>query len=45
MQRYKIHWLGGKTEIVEGEDIADACKNAGIGGEAPLAMDYYEEIT
>ena len=43
MAKYLLHWLGGKTEPVEGTDIADACRKAGIGGGALTALDYYEE--
>ena len=43
MTKYVIHWLGGKTELVEGTDIADACRRAGIGNGALRAMDYFEE--
>lgn len=43
MTKFSLHWLGGKTEEVEGTDIADACRRAGIGGGALAALDYYEE--
>ena len=44
MRKYRLHWLGGKTEVVSGTDIADACRRAGIGNGALRALDYYEEI-
>lgn len=44
MRKYRLHWLSGSTEIVEGSDIADACRRAGYGGGAISALDYYEEI-
>jgi hypothetical protein len=37
--------LGGKTEIVEGADIADAFSNGGYGYGAVAVLDYYEEVT
>ena len=30
MKQFRIYWLGGKTEIVEGNDFADALKRAGL---------------
>ena len=44
MKKYRLHWLGGKKEVVQGIDIADACRRAGIGNGALRALDYYEEI-
>lgn len=44
MKKFKLHWLGGKTEIVEGHDIVDACRRSGIGAGALAAMDSYKEI-
>lgn len=44
MQKFRLHWLDGKTEIVEGNYIADACRRAGIGNGALPALDYYEEV-
>lgn len=43
MKKYKLHWLGGKVEDVEGTDIADACNRAGYGGGAMRALDYYSQ--
>ena len=45
MKKFKIYWLAGKPTIVQGEDIADACRRGGIGGGAVRAIDFYEEIT
>lgn len=42
-KKFTLHWLGGRTEVVEGDDIADACRRAGIGGGAVAALDYYED--
>ena len=42
LQKFTIHWLDGNTEVVEGEDIADACNRAGIQQGALVAMDYYD---
>lgn len=44
MKKFRLHWIGGKTEEVEGADIADACRGAGIGGGALKALDYYELV-
>jgi len=44
MKKFKIHWLTGSTEIIEGYDIADAFRRAGYGGGANRAVDWYEEI-
>lgn len=44
MKKFKLHWLDGKTEIVEGYNIADACRRAGIGNGALRALDYYEPV-
>lgn len=44
MKKFTLHWLGGKTETVEGEDIADAYRRAGFGAGALRALDYFEEV-
>lgn len=44
MRKFRLHWLSGKNEDVEGYDIADAFRRAGYGGGAINALDYYEEI-
>ena len=44
MKKFRLHWLHGKVQVVEGDDIADACRKAGIGNGALPALDYYEEI-
>ena len=31
MKKYKLYWLDGKTEIIEGYDAVDAFNRAGIG--------------
>lgn len=41
--RFRLHWLGGRTEVVTGDNIADACNKAGIGAGAVAALDYYSE--
>lgn len=45
MKKFKLHWLDGKEEIVEGQDIKDAFTLAGYGAGALSALDYYEEVT
>ncbi len=44
MKKFRLHWLGGKKEIIEGNDIADAFHRAGIGNGSLPAVDWYEEI-
>lgn len=43
-KRFRLHWRGGKTEEVIGPEIASAMNNAGYGGGAVRALDWYEEI-
>lgn len=50
MKRFRLFWknkdIGGNpiTEDVEGIDIVDACRRAGIGGGAIQALDYYKPL-
>ena len=44
MKQYKLYWLDGKTEFVEGFSIDDAFARTGYGRGALLALDYWEEI-
>lgn len=44
MKKFVLYWLDGKTETVEGSDIADAFRRAGYGGGAIRALDWFEEI-
>ena len=44
MKKFRLHWLDGKTEVVEGLNITNACQNAGIGNGALKALDYYKEV-
>lgn len=44
MKKFKLHWLTGDIEIIEGTDIADAFTHAGYGGGAARALDWHEEI-
>jgi len=50
MAKKKIFLLTWKTttskyQIVKGDDIADACNNAGIGHGAITALDLYVDVT
>ena len=45
MKTFELHWLGGKTEVVRGHDIADAFRRAGYGNGAIRALDYFEEVS
>ena len=44
MKKFKLYWLDGKTEIIEGENIGNAFARAGYGAGALNALDWYEEI-
>ena len=44
MKKYKLYWLDGCTEIIEGNDAVDAFNRAGIGRGALRVLDYYEEV-
>ena len=44
MKKYKLYWLDGHTEVIEGYDAVDAFNRAGIGRGALPALDYYEEL-
>jgi len=43
-KRFELRWNDGKTEIVEGNDIADACRRAGIGAGALPALNYWKPL-
>jgi len=40
---FRLYWLNGETEIVEGLDIADAFRKAGYGAGAMSGLDFYSE--
>lgn len=44
MKKYKLYWLDGRQEIIEGNDVVDAFNRTGIGRGALRALDYYEEV-
>ena len=44
MKKFRLHWLGGKTEDIEGTDITDAIRRAGYGAGAMKVLDYWEEL-
>jgi hypothetical protein len=44
MKRFRLFWLDKTMEDIEGNDIADAFRRAGLGGGAIRALDYYKEI-
>lgn len=41
---FNIHWTDGKEELVMGNTVQEAFRDAGIGGGAMSAVDYYEEV-
>lgn len=40
---YKLYWLDGTSELINGEGIADAFRKAGYSGGAMEALDFYSE--
>lgn len=43
MKTFTLFWLSGTTELVEGNDPADAMTKAGYGNGALRALDFYSE--
>lgn len=43
MKTFTLYWLDGKREVVKGENISQACANAGYSAGAIRALDFYEE--
>ena len=41
IQKFTLFWLTGKSEVVDGIDIANAMNNAGIGNGALRALDFH----
>lgn len=41
LNKFTLYWLGGKSQVVEGGDIADAMNRAGYGGGAVRALDFF----
>ena len=41
---FKVYWLDGKEEKIQGDNIADAFTRAGYGAGAIKALDYFEEV-
>ncbi len=44
MKKYRIYWINGISETIEGYDVVDAFNRAGIGHGALSVLDYYEEV-
>ena len=51
VRHFRLHWKHGETQDIETEHTgnrmeacADAMNNAGIGGGALRALDYWEEL-
>ena len=42
LKQFRLHWLDGKKEVVEGADIAQAFTLAGYGAGALGALDWWE---
>lgn len=43
-KKFKLYWLTGEEEEIQGDDIADAFTHAGYGAGAIRALDYHEEV-
>jgi len=41
-KQYRLYWRDGKTEVVSGRGIADAFSNAGYGGSAINALEFFD---
>lgn len=41
MKEFTLFWLTGESEIVKGNDVANAMTLAGFGGGAVRALDFY----
>ncbi|MCK5610198.1 hypothetical protein KAR91_50455 [Candidatus Pacearchaeota archaeon] len=44
MKRFKLHWLDGSKNIVQGDDITSAVNSAGFGAGSIGALDYWEQL-
>lgn len=44
MKKFKLHFIGGATEIVLGNTISDACMKAGYGQGFIRSLDYWSEL-
>ena len=41
--KFKLYWLDGKCEEIEGDSISNAFSNAGYGGGAMRALDFWSD--
>lgn len=41
-KEFTVFWRDGKSEVIKGTDIANACNNAGYGAGALRALDFYK---
>ena len=44
MKKFRFHWLDGRIEEGDGNDVTDAFRSLGYGGGAMRALDWWEEI-
>ncbi len=44
MNKYKVIWLDGSSEVLTGDNVADAFNRAGYGGGAISAVDYFRQV-
>lgn len=43
MFSFTLYWLDGTREVIKGDSIANALRDAGYGGGALRALDFYAE--
>jgi hypothetical protein len=41
--KFKLYWLDGFVEEIEGDSISDAVSNTGYGGGAMQALDFWSD--
>lgn len=41
LKTFTLYWFDGKTNVIEGTDIADAMRRAGFGGGSLRALDFH----
>ncbi|MDC0088151.1 hypothetical protein OAI07_01270 [Akkermansiaceae bacterium] len=44
MNKYKLHWLGGRVEIIKGHSIEEAFLKAGYSSKRVKALEYYSSV-
>jgi hypothetical protein len=44
VKTYRIYWLSGAVELIQGLNITDALLRKGYGSGAIMALEFYEEV-